>query len=447
MAIYRRGITRAASGDHAGAAKDYADAWARRPWRAEPLAKLASLALNQGQHQKACAVAKAGISIPYPKGDSLFIDRSCYNDEFHQVLAIADYYTGGNYNGAEHCDHLILKGSSYCRNALQNAVWHMKPINASRTINLGEVFKDAIPEGQKPCNPSIIRHFDPEKDAFRYSLSIRTVNYSHRDQVLEHLSRTPEGHYIYPGDHIRTTTLHCELDEDLKRVSARALENAESRPNARFRGIEDVRLYQDRLVDGNTYGIGGRSDGPEDSSHIFACVWKSGKLVSCRMLSESGRREKNWLPIMNQYVEGPQAGPPRLLYNTWPDLTILDGTSLRPCYKQPLPVNLYNCHGGSNVIRYLGGWLWVIHQTTVLPGTTKRKYLHRLCWSRGNREGPTVDGFRTTLPFCFEKAQIEFCCGASVGPGGSLLLTYGVQCNNAFLAVVDQAVVANMLKI
>src|SRR3990172_1525932 len=436
MAHYRRGITREASGDKSGAAKDYSDAWARKPWRAEPLAKLAQLALSQGQHQKACALAKAGVSIPYPKGDTLFIEKNCYNDEFHQILGIADFYTGGHYDGAKHCDRLILKGSHYRNNALQNAVWYMKSIKISQKIDLGAIFKDAIPAGYKPCNPSIVRHFDRHKGTFRYSLSLRTVNYS----------INPDGSYSYPG-YVHTKTLRCELDHELKAVSVLELENAAGRPGSRIQGIEDVRLYQDRLLDDNTYGIGTRVDGPEDRPQIYACAWKEGKLVFCNMISDPGKTEKNWPPIMNWYTEQPQTGSGSyILYSTGPEVIVRNGTP-GVCYQGRTPMDAHDFRGSSNVIPYLGGWLWVIHQVAILPRETKRKYLHRLCWSRGNQDGPTVNGFRTSLPFCFEKPQIEFCSGACVGPDGSLLLTYGIEDNYAFLAVIDENTVASMLEI
>lgn len=436
MALYRRGITKETSGDKAGAGKDYLDAWARRPWRSEPLAKLAHLALGEKQFQKACALAKAGLSIPYPHGDLLFIENGCYNEEFHHILGIADFYTGETYDGGQHCDHLILNGSHYRHNALQNSIWYLKPIKASKKFDLGEIFKDSIPSGYKPCNPSIIRHFDRHKGAVRYSLSLRTVNYS----------INPDGSYNYPG-YVHTKTLRCELDHELKAVSALELENPESRPGARIQGIEDVRLYQDRLLDDKTYGVGIRVDGPEDLPQIYGCVWKENKLVSCNMISAPGKMEKNWLPIMNWYADRPQteAGP-YILYSTGPEMVSRNG---RPgvSYQARNPVDAHDFRGSSNVIPYLGGWLWVIHQVTVLPGETKRKYLHRLCWSRGNEDGPMVEGFRTSLPFCFEKPQIEFCSGACVGSDGSLLLTYGIEDNYAFLSVIDEATVASMLKL
>ncbi len=167
----------------------------------------------------------------------------------------------------------------------------------------------------------------------------------------------------------------------------------------------------------------------------------------CELLSEPGKTEKNWLPIMNGHAEEPQSGSgPYFLYNTGPELVLKNGTS-EWSYQERVPLDVHDFRGGSNVVPFMGGWLWAIHQVTILPGQTKRIYLHRLCWSRGNQDGPTVAGFRTSRPFCFEKPQIEFCSGACIGPDGSLLLAYGVEDNYAFLAVVDEKVVADMLGI
>lgn len=438
MALYRRGITKEASEDKDGAVKDYTDAWMRRPWRAEPLAKLANLALNQKQYQKACALAKAGVSIPYPKDDMLFIEKNCYNDAFHQILGIADFYTGGHYDGAKHCDHLILGGYRHRYNALQNSVWYMKPIKVSRKIDLGAMFKDVIPAGYKPCNPSIVRHFDRRKGAFRYTLSLRIVNFF----------INPDGSYNFPAGYAQTRTLRCDLDQELNAVSVLELENATSKLGSRIKGIEDVRLYQDRLVDDQTYGIGIRLDGPEDYPQIYACAWKEDKLVFCNRISTPGIVEKNWLPILNWHADRPQtATGPHTLYSTGPEMIIRNGASDVRYKSRVSVVDVHDFRGSSNVIPYLGGWLWVIHQVVTLPKETKRTYIHRLCWARGNQDGPTIDGFKTSRPFCFEKKQVEFCSGASIGPDGSLLLTYGIEDNYAFLVAVDESTVADMLKI
>lgn len=436
MALYRRGIARDLSGDKEGATKDFTDAWMRRPWRAEPLAKLANLALNQKQYQKACALAKAGISIPYPAGDSLFIEKPCYNEEFHRILAIADYYTGNKYDGLAHCDQLILNPSNLHYNALQNAVWYTKPLKVSRRIDLGEMFKEHVPTGFHPCNPSIIRHFDRRKGAFRYIMSLRTVNFW----------INADGSYGFSGPG-KTRTLRCELNHELEKGSVGELENPEPSPDSRIFGIEDVRLYQDRLVDNCTYALGIRLDGPEKQPQIYNCVWEDNKIVSCIRISDPGRTEKNWLPIINTISEDYRMPiGPHLLYSTGPDLVkIRPGSGIY--YQRRPSIDTHDFRGGSNVIPYLGGWLWVIHQVVILPDQTKRKYLHRLCWSRGDHDGPTVDGFRTSSPFYFEKPQIEFCSGACPGPDGSLLLTYGIEDARAHLVVIDEQTAASMLKI
>lgn len=436
MALYRRGIAKELSNDLQGATQDYKDAWIRRPWRAEPLAKLANLALNQKQHQKACALAKAGISIPYPAGDSLFIEKRCYNEEFHRLLAIADYYTGNKYDGMAHCDHLILNPSNHHYNALQNAVWYMSPLKVSRRIDLGEMFKEHIPPGFHPCNPSLIRHFDRRKGAFRYVMSLRMVNFW----------INADGSYGFSGPG-QTRTLRCELNHELEKISVGELENPQPEPDSRIFGIEDVRLYQDRLVDDYTYAVGIRLDGVEKKPQIYNCIWADNKLVSCIRISDPGRTEKNWLPIMNRIAEDYRMPVgPNLLYSTGPDLV-----KIRPAtgiyYQRRPSIDTHDFRGGSNVVPYLGGWLWVIHQVAILPQQTKRKYLHRLCWSRGDHDGPTADGFRTSPPFCFEKAQIEFCSGACLGPDGSLLLTYGIEDARAYLVEIDENTVASMLKI
>lgn len=55
-------------------------AWARRPWRAEPLADLVRLMRSEGRDGQADSVDAARASIPIPPDDVLFIEREAYGE-------------------------------------------------------------------------------------------------------------------------------------------------------------------------------------------------------------------------------------------------------------------------------------------------------------------------------------------------------------------------------
>jgi len=416
MAQVRRGIVHRNAGDAARAEADFVAAWGRRPWRTEPLAHLGQLYLDTGRQRHACAIALAALGVPYPADDLLFVEGSCYHDDFHRILSIGDYYAGRRYDGAGHADRLILRrGALHKHNALQNATWYLEPLPARRTVSLDGLV--ACREGWHACNPSIIRDVDG------YVATVRSVNYTIR----------PDGSYDYPG-FVASETFAVHLSPRLDATACVSLANPPGREGARIRGIEDVRLY---LRDHEGYhGLGVRVDGEEDTPQVFACSWgMDGGLRESRRISPAGRTDKNWLPFRGD-------GGPRALASTGPLLRVVDLDG-RIVAGGPQALDCDDFRGGAGPIRFAGGWLWVIHQVTVRGGMTRRTYLHRLVW---------VDDFdrpertRVSRPFCFREQTIEFCAGLCDGPDG-LVFAYGVMDRTAAVAVVDPHVVRALLRL
>ena len=70
------------------------DCWEYRPGRAEALHQLARLCREHKRHQAGYLYAKAGLQIPYPSDETLFVDAAVYDWRLKDELAIHAYYIG-----------------------------------------------------------------------------------------------------------------------------------------------------------------------------------------------------------------------------------------------------------------------------------------------------------------------------------------------------------------
>jgi hypothetical protein len=169
----------------------------------------------------------------------------------------------------------------------------------------------------------------------------------------------------------------------------------------------------------------------EDVPSIHRMQWNSrGELVSDKRLSMAGKTEKNWLPIFSPLESG-------FLYSTDPLRLTESDTEVS------LPVQAVDFRGGSSVVSFRNGWLWVVHQVVVRPGETRRTYLHRFCWTSDLRKG---SNFKTSRPWCCRKPTIEFVSGLEKAYNGNLLMTYGYEDREAYLVELSPDMVWEMLR-
>jgi tetratricopeptide (TPR) repeat protein len=413
MAQYHRGIVSLTMGNTASAESDFMTCFQKRPWRAEPLAKLCDIHTKLNNRVKACAFAMAGVNIPFPKDDILFVEHNTYRWTFPMHLMINSYYTKDAYNGIEWCDYLASeRGSPYRDLALSNSPWYSKKLKSTLMLDLGILISSENLNGWYPCNPSII----PGDKG--YDISVRTVNYKIR----------PDGSYDYPGK-VMTVTYFVQTDKNFNVIGKPIkLENPKSSDKAIILGIEDVRLYMGAM--GEISALGTRCDGIESTPQIYKTTWDmNGKLKSCDRISAPGKTEKNWLP----------AGEDRAFYSTSP-LTVVDfkGNTVS---ETPTKKDFSFMRGGSSPIGFKGGYLWVAHQVGIIAGQTKRTYLHRFCWISTHDQSD----IRFSRPFYFRDKCIEFCSGACIDPNGDILLTFGFEDNSAWLTRVPQKEVEALL--
>lgn len=92
------------------AAENYLDAYNYRKTRAESIYYMTRMYRLMGMNQKCYESACIGKDIPYPKEDSLFIERACYDYLFDFELSICCYYLPEHFNvGRESISKLLTR--------------------------------------------------------------------------------------------------------------------------------------------------------------------------------------------------------------------------------------------------------------------------------------------------------------------------------------------------
>jgi tetratricopeptide (TPR) repeat protein len=416
MAMYRRGIVYKDMGKIAEAERDFVDCWRCRPQRAEPLWQLVNMAQTAGAHEKVCLLSIAAMNIPLP-AETLFVEESVYKWAFKSALVISSFYAGDKYDGGRWCDYLqMTKESPHKGLALQNMPWYCQqlPCQSQRDLQALAGLKEAMSPSYHACNPSLLRVEDT------LHCVVRGVNYKIR----------PDGSYDYPGV-VHTQNWYVQFDKNMKlKRPPVMLQNVAPEPNSAIQGFEDIRIGS---VDSfSVTGLAVRVDDDRHCPTIYRVVWgnTTGSVWNCQKLSSSSHPEKNWLPFDNGQ---------KILYGMSP-MKILSETGAT-IFTQEVGLDLTDLRGGAPPIRFDGGWLWVVHQFSIIAGQTKRVYLHRFCFTDSTMKGP----LRISRPFFFRNRNIEFCAGLAQGFDDNLLLSFGFNDNEAWLAEVTPDTIRKML--
>lgn len=418
--------------DNMGLSADFVaamlQAYTLRPQRSESLYHLAKYYRIKGENYVSLLFSEAGMKIPKPKHDLLFIDDYIYHTGLREEFAISAYYDETKRRrGAAICNDLTTdpKGLPSSRDqARANMFWYLRP--------LGEHIKSFHPTkldvktapGYVPMNPSVA-NFNGKPVAI-----IRTVNYT----------ITPEGHYVirrvnedgtesYSATNpIDTRNLLVEFNPNTFKIKSQR-ELASPLPAPQFPlviGFEDSRLFEWPL--GNLATISTvRELTPEGwCEQVFAPIDDVGYTDNWRAIRPKHRQhEKNWVPFISfdrlqfMYRSG-------VLIDLNGDITD----------RHPMAFELENVSGGSQVIR-VGNCTYVaiVHEARNIPGKSTRYYQHRFI--RYNEVGQVL---AVSPPFFFFGRQIEFAAGLAYFPHRNrhqLVLSFGVRDCEAWIAFLD----------
>jgi len=160
------------------------------------------------------------------------------------------------------------------------------------------------------------------------------------------------------------------------------------------------------------------------------------RLADWRVLSPEGPQghEKNWMPR----VTG--AGGERLEFIYRCDPTRIVDEAARTVSKGAPAIAADQFRGGTQLIAFDGGWLALVHEARVRDD--KRQYRHRFVWFDAGSALAAV-----SRPFFFSSHGVEFAMGLAWKEAGeSLVITYGVADQEAWIATVDAGDVRGVLE-
>ena len=300
--------------------------------------------------------------------------------------------------------------------------------------------------GTSLTNPSIFRNKDNQ-----LIVNLRNINY-----VLYHAENGVNEHiwgplcYLHPENDITLTTYNilCNLNEKLE-IESHSIVDAsllDEKPLWEFVGLEDCRIVE---WDNKFFLSGVRRDtttNGEGRMELSEILIKNNKSVEIKRQripapgNNSSYCEKNWMPILDKPYHYVKWTNPTEVAKFDPVTGICETVILTE-YQDLKAADL---RGGSQVIPFEDHYLALTHETYLFKSEAGRKnvsYKHRLVlW---NQDFHIV---KISEPFSFTGCEVEFCCGLC-DYNDSLLMTFGVQDNAAYLLEAPKHIIKKMLNI
>jgi len=412
--------------DEGGFLREALAAFNQRPHRAEPLYDLARFCREKGMNDASVLFSEAGLALPPPSGDTLFVEDFVYNFGLKEEFSIAANYArdpGRKDRGFAACNWLALnrEAPEASRNlALSNLHFYIEsaakimPSFAPRQVGF------VPPDGYLPTNPSITREGD------EIVLVQRAVNYVIDPAVPE----DDERRYVTKdGASVRTRNFLLRLDGGLAVQSSREILPPADLPEPAWPmvlGFEDMRPFPWR---GGLWCISCVRELSREGwyEQALARIDEGGatcSLADWRVLRPEGpqRHEKNWMPRV--------AGDALQFVYLCDPTRVVDDEARTVAEAVP-PIQAADFRGGSQLIAFDGGWLALVHQARVRGG--QRHYRHRFVWFDEELKLRGV-----SRQFFFATRGVEFAAGLVWHPDGErLMISYGVDDSQAWIATVD----------
>lgn len=427
-----------------------------RPFRAEPLSRLATYYRLAGKNNLAFMFAERARALPR-SGDRLFVESDANDKEPLYETSIAGYYAiGGRAWGAEAAEKLVLRrGESAER---------YDHIACNQTFYLSEF--PALSKGTFPCppgldekyglpyvatnptiavNPSGSETYGSDSETCKLDVHLRLVNYTQKN-----------GRYYEPAGGTfltRGAVLEATYDRDGLDIGG-PTEVDEPIPAGweltSIRGLEDKRWVRHNgalwftATSCQTPGSGGwprvvlgrMSDDLRRVAEVKTLDYGQKK---------PGDREKNWVPwsIDDKLY---------LIYSYDPFVLLEVDTATGACIearRHVPPHRLGRFKGSSSPVHVSswrgppGGWLMVVHETAYMPSTPQWEY--SIYSHRWLLLGGDLTPIGCSLPWYFDHRGVEYCCGLAK-TSHHLIATYGVEDREARWAMFDRSDVLRSIR-
>lgn len=419
-------------GDEAGFIRETLAAYNRRPWRAEPLYDLAKHYREKPDAQATAAMlAKTGMGIPYPKDDLLFVNRFVYETGCKEEFAIAGFYSkdpAEKQKAFEICDGLSLdiKGTLHSRAQAKSNLYHyLPPLSKSCPSFKAHKIDFVPPDGYVVTNPSILSRPNG------MLANVRCVNYT-IDAQGRYLIRANDGS-ITNDNPIHTRNFLVHIGSEGRCVSpAYEIVPDPALPveYPLVLGLEDIRLFD---YDGAVWGSACVRQLNKDGWCEQYVMRLAGVEFSKQMRPQEMRHmkmyershEKNWMP----------AGFGKFVYRMG---KVVD--SWGAIYADYKPnIESSSISGGSQLIPFRDGYLALVHQAHTKPDGT-RFYMHRWAYFDTN-----INPVLLSHSFYFLERGIEFAAGLAWSGGQHLMMSFGFQDKEPWIATVTVCDVERML--
>jgi len=420
-----------ALGDEAGFFAAALRAFSQRPQRAEPLHDLARFYRERGMNDASVLFSEAGLALPPPAADMLFLEDFVYTAGLKEEFSIAANYArdpARKERGFSACNWLALRpevGDGSRALARSNLRFYARPAAAMMPSFAARPVDFVRPDGWHPMNPSVARSGDD------LLVVQRCVNYTLCNNVYE----TPHG---VP---VTTRNFLLRLGHDLNTVGAREILQPQDWPAPAFDrvlGGEDLRLFAWRGALWCSATV--RQLNPEGWCEQLLARLDDAPPGPCRLTDwrvlqpqAPRRHEKNWMPCVVGDVL-------RFVYQCDPT-RVLDDEGQTVGETVPA-IDATEFHGGSQLLPFAGGWLAIVHEVLWASDAQSRFYHHRFIWFDA---AMVLRGI--SRPFFLRRPGIEFAAGLAWHPDRRrLIVSFGVGDAESWLATIAAAEVRDCLE-
>ena len=404
-------------------------AFNQRPNRAEPLYDLAKFYREKGMNDASLIFAKAGLDIPYPEDDLLFIEDFVYSTGLKEEFSIVAYYSCDSsvkYKGYLKCNEVALDRNNPVTSrelARSNLEFYMQPLHEIATSFTTKRVDFTPPDKYTAMNASVARNGSD------IVLLQRCVNYT----IMEN------GQYFTPNNEaIKTRNFVLHISDDLDVESSSEVLPPTDMPDAKYPhviGFEDSRLFtwKDALW---CISCVRELNNEGWCQQVLARIEPIGvdcQLTDWRVLTpDVGQfHEKNWMPFVDK-------DELNFIYKCDP-MTMLDSDARTLSSFTPTR-DASTFRGGSQLIPFVGGWLGIIHEVTCKQYET-RSYHHRFVWFDMQHCLRCI-----SLPFYFQRKGIEYAAGIAWHPDEKrVIISYSVADKESWLATLDVPDISKML--
>jgi tetratricopeptide (TPR) repeat protein len=400
------------------------------PNRPEALFHLAEYFWKNNKHELSYSLSTmASLCSEASCEYGLFLEKDIFDYKIDFNFSISCYYLWKKQKN----DKYLIQGINACEKLMNNDI---VPKNVKSLTETNILFyltypikhNEFIPycltkspptkfeKNHNFCNPTLLRLND-----HTVLYNIRHVNYFFD---IDHNKYIFEGSQIKTWNHMYKESTNEDMiifhSHDIQpTVSSRIIKTDQ---NCSVLGFEDLRLF---TVGNNIYAIGTSRFTNLNNSHINEIVLislnhelsiekvtrlKSPNILTC---------EKNWVPILNQKEI-------LLLYKSCTVIKIDenngDVSEVKSPHLKSNPDILNKFRGGSQVVPFRGGYIYIIHQ--VIINQNKRIYLHRFVELYDD-----LSYKRHSKLFYFNEKSVEFVCGLMIEDEekGVLQVAYGVK--------------------